>query len=266
MTQPGHPLLTALSALEPATTALLERRILLSRCDSKFVTSVDRVAEVVAAAAGDYAALPGATTPAADYRTLYYDTPGGRCYHDHRRGRRPRHKVRARHYRDRDLAFFEIKTRRSRRTTKLRSPTDVGQWRLDDSARAAVVERCDLPAEQLVPSAATAFRRATLLGLHTDERITVDLDVELCSWEPGTRSWSWPARDEGRRELLSGVAIVEVKQGRRDRETPFMRALRARGLRPTSMSKYCTAIALVRGDVPVNRLLPTLRALERLRQ
>jgi hypothetical protein len=88
-----------------------------------------------------------------------------------------------------------------------------------------------------------------LLGLWTNERVTIDLDLGV---EMGPRKKSLP-----------GVAIVEVKQWPYSRTTPVMSALRAAGWRAGWLSKYCAAIAFTHPGARFNDLLPGLRNLER---
>jgi hypothetical protein len=60
------------------------------------------------------------------------------------------------------------------------------------------------------------------------------------------------------------LAVIEVKQSPFCVRTPVMRALQGARLRPRSMSKYSAGLALMRPELRRNRLLPNLRALERM--
>lgn len=99
----------------------------------------------------------------------------------------------------------------------------------------------------LVPQVFSHFRRVTLLGLDANERVTIDLDLGI--------------EKDGMRRPIDGVAIVEVKQWPRRRDSLAMTTLRAAGIRPGSASKYCTSIALTHPELHANTLLPALRAL-----
>src|SRR5690606_14967190 len=90
-------------------------------------------------------------------------------------------------------------------------------------------EHCPFEAAQLEQSVWTNFRRATLIGIHTNERITIDLGL---TFERGEQSSA--------RHLL---AIVELKQPRFSHTTPAAPALRALHVRESSMSKYCAGVA-----------------------
>ena len=251
-TQPA-PNLDAFRALADryplAAPELVARRELRSRADSKFVLASSAAADLVRVLASDYAVLAAGTERIASYDTLYFDTPDLACFDAHRRGRRVRHKVRVRHYPDRRLSFLEVKTRRSElRTTKACRERDYGDDVLSASDHAFVRLHAGLD-ESVLPQAWTSFRRITLVGIHSCERVTVDIGLVV---------------HMGRHERqLGAVNIVEVKQWPFRRHTPAMSALRNAGHRPCSVSKYCAAITWMHPEVQHNRLLPGLRELER---
>lgn len=241
----------------PAADGTIARQRLLSRTDSKFVLSEPQLLALLPALVPAYDAVLANGCRNARYQTLYFDTPELRSFHDHRRGRRPRHKVRIRSYVDRQLSFVEVKTKRNDRvTTKQRRAAPYGHARLGPDALAFVAGCCDLPPAQLSPRLWTNFCRLTLVGKQHDERITIDTRLELAA-----------DRHEHRREhRLEGVVIVEVKQPRLDVRTPAMLALRRAGCQPTSASKYCTGSVVLDRTLRCNRLLPGLRLIEGARR
>ncbi|MBZ0236749.1 MAG: polyphosphate polymerase domain-containing protein [Deltaproteobacteria bacterium] len=235
-----------------ASTELRERRELLRRVDTKFVCTRPVALEVVKRLLGHYAALPTPGGNLATYRSLYFDTSDLRCYHDHRRGRRLRHKVRIRHYPDRGLSYLEVKTKRNEAITdKRRRPLAFHDETLGDDERTFLAGIVDLPVHDLVPMMRIDFRRLSLVALHSAERVTIDCDLAAETLD-GAR---WDAGDR---------VIVEVKQSPFCLRTPVMSALLAHGLRERSMSKYTIATALVRPELRRNRLLPELKAIERM--
>lgn len=254
MCRPDDPELALADILEPfalASPELLLRRKLLRRTDSKFVFHAASLRELLLPLQRDYLLVSAGTRRIATYRTLYFDTPDLQCFHAHRRGRRPRHKIRLRHYPDRQLSFFEIKTKKSEVITqKVRVDVAYGVDVLTDRALELVRTHGSFLAGPLEPQLWTNFRRLTLVGTSTDERVTIDIAVRV-----------GPA---GSLVDLEHVAIAEVKQDGLRGRTPVMSVLRAAGLRPASASKYCTAIALTREGVRLNRLLPALRSIRRI--
>ena len=246
--------LPILEQFAEASPSLLEKRSLLRRIDSKFLVSVEDLEAILSQITADYGIVLAGGNRLATYRTIYYDTPELRCFHDHRRGRRPRQKVRVRHYDDRSVSYLEIKTKRSEYiSAKSRKPQAFNFSALDAEGLAFVDKNSRLLGSSLVPSVNTDFQRATLVGLETQERITLDVNLTVSQHQDPVVP-------------LNGIAIVEVKQARLSTRTPVMQALVACGHRPASASKYCTATALLRPGLRMNRLLPALRAIERLRK
>lgn len=231
-----------------ATPDLLAVRELRRRSDTKFVMRPEHASAVLGQLVGNYAVLAAGDARVASYRTLYFDTADLEFFHAHRRGRRVRRKVRIRHYPERRLSVLEVKSRRSEHeTSKVSRTHPFGECELSADERAFLRLHTGCTRE-LRRQVWTNFRRITLLGLRSEERVTLDLDLEV---ETGC----------GRRSL-EAIAIVEVKQRPFCRDTVAMAALRANGRRPGSLSKYCTAVALTRPELRVNRLLPDLRAIE----
>lgn len=171
-------------------------------------------------------------------------------YHDHRRRREPRHKVRVRHHLDRELSFLEVKARRrGGRTAKARLPRPFGLECLDVEAQRFISEHCPFDPANLRACVTNEFRRVTLVGERVDERLTLDWDLWLS--------------DDSRSERLPGVVIVEIKQGRYSNSTPAVRALRGLHVRERAISKYCLATARLT-TARFNTFKPALRALEQL--
>ncbi|MFN0250410.1 MAG: polyphosphate polymerase domain-containing protein [Kofleriaceae bacterium] len=241
-------LAAALARFAPATPELLERRKLLRRADTKFLTTPREITAIADGITGDYAVVAVGASNIATYANLYFDTPDLRCFHDHRRGRRLRHKIRIRHYADRELSFLEVKARRNELfTDKARLRVAYQTSALDSAMIAFLRDRCSF-ADAIVPTVEIDYQRIMLVGMTTDERITIDLGVSV---------------DHNDQLALGAVAIVEVKQPSRSLTTPVMRTLRDAGVKPCSISKYMTALTVTE-SVRGNRLLPSLRHLERI--
>jgi len=238
-----------LKAFPKASLELLAQRSLLRRTDSKFLLHEHEVEALLERLNGDYALLYSGDHRIASYKTLYFDTEDLRCFHDHRRGRRARHKIRVRHYLERKLSFLEVKTKRSERfTIKERAEREFGNHELTAADRQFVEAHCNVPSQELAPRVWTNFRRVTLLALESSERVTIDSDLTLRRGDVECK--------------LGGVAIVEVKQQPYCVRTPVMQALRRAGLRPSSASKYCIATAMTHDGLRLSRLRRMLRQVE----
>lgn len=224
-----------LSAWPVASKELLERRELLTRIDRKFLTTRANVEKFLSELGDDYHILLAGSSGWARYETCYFDTPMLDAFHEHVRGRRPRFKVRIRHHVDRGRSFLEVKEKTSAgKTIKARRAHDFLSSSLSDDDRSYIARYCALPADQLEAVVWTNFNRATFVGKHTDERITVDLGLTF--------------ENNGQMRARPMLGIIEIKQPRLMHTTPAAAALRKIGVRENSVSKYCAAIADLRDD------------------
>lgn len=237
---------------EVASAELLRRRELQTRVDRKFTTTVDAVSEFLAGLRDDYHILAAGSTGWARYETCYFDTPRLDTFHEHVRGRRPRYKVRIRHHVDRERSFLEIKrktnggkTEKARRDRAFRDTTLTG----DD--REFIRTYSGLPAEELRAAVWTNFRRATFVGVSTNERITVDVGLSFMK--------------DGAEEEGVTFGIIELKQPRITHSTPAMQLLRKLGVREQSLSKYCAGVAAVHEGASPRARLTISRKLSRMK-
>ena len=219
---------------------------LLTRIDRKYVVRPEALAEIVALHAPQLRALDIAGCRAANYRSVYYDTPDLASYLAAARRRPRRFKVRTREYVDSGAGAIEVKLRSARGdTVKHRQWLDLAVARGPETpaviAYAATFAEVADSAEWLRPMLTTTYRRTTLLG--PTGRITIDDGVG--------------AEDiRGARCDYDGWLIVETKSaggaGLIDRE------LWSRGIRPQRLSKYATSLASLHPDLPANRWHRTL--------
>jgi hypothetical protein len=150
------------------------------------------------------------------------------------------------------VSFLEVKTKRNELLTdKLRLNVTYRCEASGEREQAFLHKHIGPLAEILVPVVYVNYRRASLVGIRTNERITIDFDLEVVTLD-GERRSLWP------------ISVIEVKQSPFSLATPVMRALAAARIRPRSISKYVVAIATTRPGERKNRLLPTLRGLERI--
>ncbi|MEY4549328.1 MAG: hypothetical protein RL685_5523 [Pseudomonadota bacterium] len=243
----------ALDAFSPVSPELLARRDLLQRTDTKYLLSRHSLPELLGYLERDYRLLYAGDQASALYLTQYLDTPEIDFFHDHRRGKRLRFKVRVRHYPERSLSYLEIKGKSpSGGTRKWRRSLAYLCDELSPDDLRFVSTQVPFDAANLVPSLVNQFRRITLVGIDLPERITLDMDLQF--------------RNDQSSQTLGEVLIVEVKQPRFCRQSPASLALaRCRAL-AGSTSKYCVGTMLLRPEVRHNRLRPMLARLERVCQ
>jgi hypothetical protein len=225
-----HPDLRALLAQFPGPSIeLVQERELLQRVDTKLLLPRSQLVVLLEQLRSNYAVLNAERDYLARYRSVYLDSADLSLLHDHLRGRRPRHKVRFRHYLDRRLTFLEVKSKDNHgRTSKQRLAHPFGDSRLTPEEHAWALRLVGERRGRLVPQAVAECLRICLLGIGHAERLTVDVDVTL--------------RNSRASRCMRDVALIEIKQPRVDRGSPAFRALRALQARELRVSKYVCAM------------------------
>ena len=244
--------LTLLRDFDVALPPLVAARSLQQRVDRKYLlgaASLEALLDRLRSGSG-YCLLRAGQHVWARYESIYLDTPRRDLYHAHRRGRRPRYKIRIRHHIDRQLTFLEIKCKgNSGRTVKRRLALPYGQNHLGSRESQFIEALVPLDGAALMPCVSVSFLRVTLVGDGLNERLTLDRDVTFVG---GTRE-----------ERLSRLVIGEVKQARYSNHLGAVAALRELHVREAAFSKYCVGTNLV-ASVAGNMFRPTLRAVERI--
>ncbi len=231
-------LIPTLQGFPTASPGLLKKRSLTSRSDWKFILPSDRIPSLLSSMHQTHALLFAGNAPIAHYRSRYYDSSEMQCYHDHRRGKPCRFKLRHRHYFDRNLSMFEIKAKTPRGDTKkgrIEVPFRTHGGDLDARCLAFAEDYLDMSLSGYGPSLDNSFSRITLLGIEAEERITVDTDISFTH--------------QGRHTSIPDLAIVEVKSASPRHLTPTLMSLSKAGMRPQGLSKYCAGITLLDDDL-----------------
>ena len=242
--------LDLLTSFDEAPPELVAARSLQRRVDRKFVLSAALLEPLLVRLHRQYFVVRAGRHVRARYENLYFDTSARQFYDDHRRGRRPRHKVRIRHHVDRQLSFLEVKRKESSgRTTKSRIELPFMHASLGAAECRFVEAHTSIDASRLVPCMSIAFLRVTVISPDVNERLTLDLDLRFGNEHP--------------REQLPGVVIAEIKQPRHSNSRGAVAILRALHAREQALSKYCLATALL-APVRTNMFRPVLRAVGRL--
>ena len=236
---------------QPTTLVALSAVSLLNRVDTKYLIPVSQLPGMLTMLVQAYSVLDVNGRREHPYRTVYFDTAELALYRDHHAGRAVRHKVRSRTYLDSGRSFFEIKTRSDAgRTVKHRFETPEPLTELTPAARTLLAEHLPPEEQALRPILRNDFRRITLVGLYTAERLTLDLGVQF--------------EREGQTAVLPGVVIAELKQSGIDRGSPFAQLMRRRQIQPTSLSKYCVGTAMLQPHVIEQAFRTQLQAIAAL--
>ncbi len=233
-------LMQVLQTYPVAEPRLIRNRTLQRRWDRKYVLSEDQAANLLGHVIRDYAVVLADTAYAAQYHTQYFDTPERRFYHDHHRGRRKRAKLRIRHYPDRRLSYLELKLKQGwKQTTKHRWSKSFTDNALDGRDVERLDKRQIGSTDDLLPSIRVSYRRATLVGMKVEERVTLDAMLIF--------------GHQREHRTFDGGLILETKNRRYAANTPVRHWLRESGIRPVSFSKYCYGTVALIPDVRSNR-------------
>ena len=238
-----------ISRFAPITLEEMSSIRLMNRTDTKFVTSVGRLLQLLQAAVGEYRIqeIDGKRNMA--YATVYYDTDDYRFYQAHHDGHANRQKVRIRSYVDSDKSYLEVKTKDNHgKTHKSRIPAvSLHSGTADDFLRRQIT----VEPQRLDAKMANSFHRITLVNRDKTERLTIDTDLTFVNI----------ATQE--RVALGNIAIIELKRDGR-RPSPILAMLRELRIHPCGFSKYCMGEALTNPFLPKNRMKPRMRQIMKI--
>ncbi|MGW4791574.1 polyphosphate polymerase domain-containing protein [Nonomuraea sp. NPDC004297] len=222
---------------------------LMSRVDRKYIVTASTMARLAAELGDRFHALRIGGRRQFRYTSTYFDTPGLLTYHQHRQDRRRRFKLRTRTYLDGGGQWLELKLNGARGSTdKHRIPYDdvpchALTSRALDFVRDTLLSELRIVApETLEPVLATDYRRVTLIDRSGSARVTCDTGLLF---------------REGERVVPARGDLVLLESKSADGRALVDRVLRGLGVRPVSVSKYCLAVAALRG-LPANRWRPVL--------
>lgn len=222
---------------------------LMNRTDTKFVFERSFLAEILKTLAGKYRVLNINDNLISTYKTLYFDTDNFKFFLDHHNGKGNRYKVRIRNYVESDLFFLEIKNKYKGRTVKTRIKVSDFEEVLSSKSKNYIEGVMDQPI-QLQAKLWNGFNRITLVNQADKERLTLDLDLTF---------------DFGERETaFKHIVIAELKQENADRDSLFYSLMKANGIRPYGMSKYCVGTVALYPEQKYNNFKEKLLLIDKL--
>lgn len=228
---------------------------LMNRVDTKFVTTVDRLEQLLAMAAGSYSVQQIEGRQMMPYTTLYFDTPDTNMYLEHQRGKKGRQKIRVRRYESSGIAFLEVKRKNNKgRTDKKRMQVPERVPDLDcEQYRTFLIQKSRYGAARLLPQLNNAFERLTLVNDAMTERLTIDFNLSFNNAQTGLKADMGP------------LVIIEVK---RDGAThsPVLDMLKTLRIHQSGFSKYCIGMALTNPELKRNRFNERLRYVAKLQR
>lgn len=251
-----------LSTFEPIGLEEMQSVKLMNRLDTKYVTTLDWLEEVLHLAEKQYFAQEIDGERIAKYDTLYFDTRDLAMYTEHHNRRLVRQKVRIRRYigspsaqwQGSDLTFLEVKKKNNKSRTKKKRIAVKDQSALaypTEEIQAFMRLRCRYTEDQLLPQVRTVFRRITLVNKAKTERLTIDMDLQ------------WTNIQTHQTIGLPPLVIIELKRDGNS-PSPMVAILQQLRIKPLKISKYCIGTVLTNPEVKHNRFKNKLRKLNKL--
>ena len=242
---------TIISTFAPISLAEMKTVRLMNRVDTKFVTTMPRLLDLLAMAKGEYFMQDLDGVRNSSYTTLYYDTPSLDMYIMHHNGCLGRQKVRVREYVGSNLMFLEVNNKNNHRRTR-KKRIAISEFNIDgDAKRNFLQPLCWWDVDSLQPALRNWFNRITLVNKGKTERVTIDTGLRFHNYRSGIDT------------SLDQAVIVELKRDG-NRPSPLLAMLRELHIHPHGFSKYCMGTALSNPAVKQNRLKPKLHYVDRL--
>ena len=240
-----------LRQFKPITLAEMSGVKLMNRTDTKFVTTMPQLQQLLLMARSDYYAQEIDGERNMLYDTTYFDTRAFDMYQQHQRGCAGRQKIRFRTYVSSNLQFMEVKTKNNRGRTK-KKRVEVTDMNLSDPAKREFLShvlRYDV--DTLQAHTHNYFHRVTLVNSAKTERLTIDTQLQFNNLLTGQQ------RDMG------PLVIIELK---RDGMvfSPVLDMLRQLRIHPHGFSKYCMGAAMTNDTLPQHRFKLKLREVDKI--
>ena len=240
-----------LQQFAPITLEEMSGIRLMNRIDTKFVTTVPVLMQLLQMAQGEYRVQEIGNERNLRYDTTYFDTLDFDMFRIHQTGHTGRQKLRFRTYVSSNLQFMEVKTKNNHGRTK-KKRIQVTDMSLDDQQKIDFLGqhlRYEIP--QLQPTLHNFFDRITLVNRAETERLTIDTSLHFDNLITGKQ------RDMGK------LVVIELKRDGLS-HSPVLEMLRLLRIHPHGFSKYCMGSAFTNDGLQVNRFKPKLRDVERI--
>jgi hypothetical protein len=240
-----------LASFAPITLAEMSSVKLMNRTDTKFVTTLPKLMQLLKMAQDDYYAQEIDGERNMLYDTTYFDTNDYAMYRQHQCGHTNRQKIRFRTYVSSHLQFMEVKTKNNHGRTKKKRIEVTDMDLTDVGKREFLASHLHFDVDTLIPHMHNYFRRITLVNKAKTERLTIDTALQFHNVQTDVD------RDMG------PLVIIELK---RDGLvfSPVLEMLRQLHIHPHGFSKYCMGAAMTNDELPVHRFKVKLRDVERI--
>ena len=225
---------------------------LMNRIDSKFVTHINLIIELLKLVRNDYLIQEIDGEVNLPYHTCYYDTSDNNMFYQHQRGKKTRQKIRLRTYETGDSgSFLEIKSKNNKGRTKKK------RVRIEEGDEISVYSEflsshTEYSSQDLVPVIENHFYRITLVNHDKTERITIDTFLEFHNLTNNEKI------------SLPEIGIIEWKRDGRDKKSPLKKFLNELRIHEGGFSKYCIGMAMTDGSLKQNRLKTKIRKISKI--
>ncbi len=240
-----------INTFDPISLDEMKLLRLMNRVDTKFVTTMPRLLDLLEMARAEYLMQEIDGVRSSAYTTLYYDTPALDMYIMHHNGCLGRQKVRVREYVDSGQRFLEVKNKNNHRRTR-KKRISIEEFNIEGEEKHDFLKGlCWCDVETLQPSLRNWFNRITLVNKGKTERVTIDTDLRFHNYV------------SGQDRSLDKAVIIELKRDG-NQPSPLLKMLRELRIHPHGFSKYCMGTALSNPNVKQNRWKPKLHYVDRL--
>ena len=213
---------------------------LMNRTDTKFVTNMEKLHQLLEMAQEDYFVQEIDGGRNLEYDTTYFDTTQFDMYNQHQCNHTNRQKIRFRTYCISGLQFMEVKTKNNHGRTK-KKRIEVTDMNLAEQEKSDFLGKyLRYGVDTLQPALNNHFSRITLVNKAKTERLTIDSALRFHNIVSGVD------KDMG------NLVIIELK---RDGlvYSPVLEMLRQLRIHPHGFSKYSIGSALTNPQLQVNR-------------
>lgn len=225
---------------------------LMNRTDTKFVTTQQRLQQLLTMALKDYYIQEIDGQRNLEYDTTYFDTRGFDMYCEHQHGHANRQKIRFRTYCISGLQFMEVKTKNNHGRTKKKRMEVTDMNLRDEEKRQFLSEHLRYDAGSLQPALSNHFSRITLVNRAKTERLTIDSSLRFHNLQ---------------NDLMLDMGDLVIIELKRDGQvfSPVLEMLHQLHIHPHGFSKYCMGSALTcQHLLPVNRFKTKLIEVRKL--
>lgn len=227
-----------LELFAPVSLKEMDQVALINRIDTKYIFPAKLLSDVLASLYKDYCILTIDGIRTHLYETLYFDDEKLNLYLNHHNQRGNRYKLRVRKYGSSGINFIEVKAKTNTgRTIKSRKKTPHFEKQLDEDQLAFFRQSTQVSQGSWQCSSVISFERITLVSFDPPERMTLDLSLQFM--------------DDHSRFLFDKIIVAEVKQGSKA-PSAFIREMKKRRIQPSSISKYCLGLSLLRPTLKQN--------------